>query len=384
MLVRLIKSILVAVVLLGATAVPACVGDCNGDRAVTVDELLLGVNIALGSAQVADCPAFDDDQSSSVTVDEVLAAVTGALLGCPTPIPTSTPTPTPTVNQPPIGPTPFVYYGFVGHPIAFAVGANDPEDGPLIYSVDGLPSGSTFDSTTGEFTWTPSADQIGPFYVPWQVEDGGAPPLVANGRLTFSIQPQDNCSLVTCDSATGCTADLPPVTETCCTADEPTRAAEPEADCPEGRLVVLGRNHEGGFGRLRNCDQFRVINRLQEDANMEFHIAARCINTDALVNVRVRVDMNRPGQGVTALLDQVSRVPVTPQPDGFAVRKGIRAQVSASAPFNDFQDAEANFFLEVRDAEGHVLDQSVRLRLTFTPIPDIVDPSPVPTPTQAL
>ncbi len=36
----------------------ACVGDCNADGAVTVDELLLGVNIALGSAAATACAAL--------------------------------------------------------------------------------------------------------------------------------------------------------------------------------------------------------------------------------------------------------------------------------------------------------------------------------------
>ena len=30
-----------------------CAGDCNGDGTVTINELILGVNIALGSAMVA-------------------------------------------------------------------------------------------------------------------------------------------------------------------------------------------------------------------------------------------------------------------------------------------------------------------------------------------
>lgn len=56
-------------------------GDCNGDGVVTIDELILGVNIALNLRPVADCPAFDTDFSGSVSVGELIAAVNVALRG---------------------------------------------------------------------------------------------------------------------------------------------------------------------------------------------------------------------------------------------------------------------------------------------------------------
>lgn len=59
-----------------------CVGDCDGDGSVTVDEIVRGVNIALGMSPVDDCPALDADGSESVTVDEVVTAVNNALNGC--------------------------------------------------------------------------------------------------------------------------------------------------------------------------------------------------------------------------------------------------------------------------------------------------------------
>jgi hypothetical protein len=54
-------------------------GDCNGDGRVTIDELILGVNIALGSRPVTDCPAFDTDFSGEVSVAELIAAINVAL-----------------------------------------------------------------------------------------------------------------------------------------------------------------------------------------------------------------------------------------------------------------------------------------------------------------
>src|SRR5262249_20915356 len=40
-------------------AAPTCVGDCNGDGVVGIDEILQMVNIALGTLDVASCAAGD-------------------------------------------------------------------------------------------------------------------------------------------------------------------------------------------------------------------------------------------------------------------------------------------------------------------------------------
>ncbi len=62
--------------------VPPCVGDCAGHRAVTVDEIVTMVNIALGNAAVSACTAGDANADGSITVDEILRAVFNALNGC--------------------------------------------------------------------------------------------------------------------------------------------------------------------------------------------------------------------------------------------------------------------------------------------------------------
>ena len=59
-----------------------CVGDCDGDRAVSVSELVRGVNIALGTAVLETCAVFDSDQDGEVSISELIAAVNAALLGC--------------------------------------------------------------------------------------------------------------------------------------------------------------------------------------------------------------------------------------------------------------------------------------------------------------
>ncbi|MEO8603820.1 MAG: hypothetical protein ABI629_14695 [bacterium] len=63
--------------------VSACPGDCDNDDEVTVSNLIIAVNIALGSAPVGDCTAIDTDGNGDVTVSELIQAVNAALNGCP-------------------------------------------------------------------------------------------------------------------------------------------------------------------------------------------------------------------------------------------------------------------------------------------------------------
>ncbi len=61
---------------------PSCAGDCDNDGAVSIAELITGVNMALGVQPVEGCQAFDLDGSSAVAVNELVAAVNAALAGC--------------------------------------------------------------------------------------------------------------------------------------------------------------------------------------------------------------------------------------------------------------------------------------------------------------
>jgi len=63
----------------------ACAGDCNGDGVVTIDELITSVNVALGVADLQECPVVDANGDGAVTVDELIAAVASALNNCPAP-----------------------------------------------------------------------------------------------------------------------------------------------------------------------------------------------------------------------------------------------------------------------------------------------------------
>lgn len=100
-LARRLLTLIVILRLVGAPAL-ACTGDCNADAVVTVDEIMRGVAIVLGSRPLAECAAFDEERTGTVTVDKLVTAVARLLGGCPTmtPTPAATPTPSPTAHTP--------------------------------------------------------------------------------------------------------------------------------------------------------------------------------------------------------------------------------------------------------------------------------------------
>ena len=92
---RVIAAAVLALTLATSSAAAAqvCPGDCNGSGTVSIDELILAVDIALDIEGNERCPAADRDGSGTVSVDELIAAVDVALDGCPAVTPTPTVTP---------------------------------------------------------------------------------------------------------------------------------------------------------------------------------------------------------------------------------------------------------------------------------------------------
>ncbi|MGH7786355.1 MAG: hypothetical protein ACRERC_05775 [Candidatus Binatia bacterium] len=76
----------VALVLLLAAPALACPGDCNGDGAVGINELMRSVSIALDVTPTRECAVCDVNGDGTVSIDELLRAVKSALDGCPAPI----------------------------------------------------------------------------------------------------------------------------------------------------------------------------------------------------------------------------------------------------------------------------------------------------------
>jgi hypothetical protein len=374
---------------------------------VTVDELIIGVNIALDALPVSACPSFDLNNDMHVTMDEIISAVNAALDGCPaTPTPlatgtgtptatatetatstptatataaasptetaTATPTPSPTIvpNQPPVVPELPIYRTYPTYLIQLPIGGSDPEGGPLQYTADDLPDGAQLDQMTGIFTWTPRADQLGPFYVHVSVTDAGTPPASTPVVLTLKVSPLDQCTQPSCDPATGCAAStLQPLTANCCTGDPLPRVAEPAADCPAGLVLFEGRNSISGFGRLQNCDQLQVFNFAQVGATVRFHIEVRCLDTSQPLTLHARM-----ATASRLMFDETQTVRrLQPADNGFQQLFSLAFPVEGGGPFTDLAPAppvcglgtEANLSVSVTDVNSVTASNQVRLQLTF-------------------
>jgi streptogramin lyase len=59
-----------------------CAGDCNGDGAVSISELITAVNIALGARSIDTCNAVDANGDGEVRISELITAVSRALNSC--------------------------------------------------------------------------------------------------------------------------------------------------------------------------------------------------------------------------------------------------------------------------------------------------------------
>ena len=63
-----------------ASVVP-CIGDCDGNHVVSIDELIAGVGIALGNQPPGTCPAMEDS-AGQIDIAQLIKAVRNALVGC--------------------------------------------------------------------------------------------------------------------------------------------------------------------------------------------------------------------------------------------------------------------------------------------------------------
>lgn len=59
-----------------------CVGDCDSNGSVVVNELITMVNIALGQADVSRCKAGDQNGDGKILINELITAVNNALGHC--------------------------------------------------------------------------------------------------------------------------------------------------------------------------------------------------------------------------------------------------------------------------------------------------------------
>src|SRR5436189_17886 len=104
-------GVVISAALVSRVSLAACPGDCGNDGDVTVNELIQGVNIALGNAALNQCASFDTSGnlpgptgSAPINVyvgsDPPFATTLSAgMLATPTVTPGPTPTPGPSGSQ---------------------------------------------------------------------------------------------------------------------------------------------------------------------------------------------------------------------------------------------------------------------------------------------
>lgn len=58
-------------------------GDCDGDRSVTVDEVVKLINIVLGLAGLDECSGGIEEGQLEIAIDDIVRAVNHLLSSCP-------------------------------------------------------------------------------------------------------------------------------------------------------------------------------------------------------------------------------------------------------------------------------------------------------------
>lgn len=361
---------------------PSCDGDCDADGRVTVDELMRGVRIALGTLPIDTCPSFDANGDGEVSVGEIVAGVNTGLGGCfasptvaaatslPSATATITPVPTETVAATPTREPKRLrmYQAYPGKEIQLPLCSPDPNDGPLQFAAPSLPAGAVVDPASGVLTWTPTNDQIGAFYVPFECTSAATPPWRIEGIQSFQVSPLDPCVTTRCDPTMGCSAKMHPLEQDCCAAGSLPRISYAEVPCPEGAMLFVGRNRTG-IGRIQNCDRLRVINFLQAGAAVRIHIETRCLRVDREVSVQAHLaTKNR------LVVSDGQEAVLTPRDDGYAERLSLTFPVLGPGPFFELEGAEAILRVTVRDVEGLMLSTERRVVLTFDLPIDLPDP----------
>jgi hypothetical protein len=335
-----------------------CVGDCAIDGSVTVDEIVVGVSIALGQSGIDRCVMFDRSRDGFVTVDEILAAVAAALSGC-------------RQNQPPTAGDLPDYFTYPDQEVRIVLAGMDADDDHIEFSAAELPPGAAIDSATGELSWMPSETDVGSYLVSYTVTDDGLPSLAASGSVRLEVQPANACLALECDPATGCTSMPLDLAFDCCPAPPAVRHPAPLPDCPEGAMIAIGRNFEG-FGPLETCDILPLNSSGQGGTKVILHLAARCIRSDVAPSMRVQL---YTADHVLVNVTQPS-APFDAAENGFVVRRNKQFGVDdRTVEPALFEGDEAHLSVTVQDADGLFLEKTIRVLLTLSVADDLPDES---------
>jgi hypothetical protein len=338
-----------------------CVGDCAVDGSVTVDEIVVGVSIALGQNGIDRCLMFDRSGDGAVTVDEILAAVAAALGGC-------------ALNRAPATASLPDYITYPDQQVRIVLPGTDPDDDTLEFAADGLPSGAMLDAVSGVLSWRPTEADVGEHVVSYSVTDSGFPSLSATASIRFEVMTAKACLDLDCNPATGCTALPLDISVDCCPEPPEVRESQPLPECPQGAMIALGRNEEG-FGPLQDCDILPLSSAGQGGTTLSMHIAARCIRNDAASSLRVQL-YTADNVLVNFTLPSTS---FGAADNGFVVQRNRRLEVDDSTIEPQFFEGdEAQLSVTIQDSDGLFLEKTIRVLLTLggtDDLPEVNSPS---------
>ena len=267
-----------------------------------------------------------------------------------------------------------VYRAYPGFAIELPINATDPDGTAVSFASSDLPDGATLDAATGLLRWTPSETYLGPAYVHFTVTDGGEPSQSTDGTLIFQIVPLDSCVDAVCDPATGCEFVPKPISENCCTGEPEYRIPEPDAPCPEGGVLHVGRNKRG-FGRLQNCDLVPVQAFAQGGANVTLNFEARCVNDAAPVTIHTRLET-----ADDVLFEAEREAELQARPDGFSHVLGLTYSVSFAVDLFALEGADALLTSTLVDSSGVEVTRQIRVTLSLSEVDDLPNPDRVVTP----
>ncbi len=178
--------------------------------------------------------------------------------GLPTPQSTAVPFHV-TVNAPNTKPTlsPIANMTVIaGTALSFTASATDPDAGQTItYSLGaGAPAGASIDSSTGAFTWTPTAAQVAgsPYTVTVRATDDGTPPLSDQQSFTVVVFGPPGAPRLSAGSDTGTVGDG-------LTRDNGSAGAPLT-------FIVSGVSPANGFVRLYDADTLALLTPLPVQA----------------------------------------------------------------------------------------------------------------------
>jgi hypothetical protein len=263
-----------------------CLGDCDSDGEVTVDEIIVGVNIALQLQPITNCPSFDSDGDGEVTINELIVAVSSALNGCsqvPTPTPTeappptapatsthtgalpSTATPTPTQPEATATPTepevtttatlPHTHTPTPTHEPEATATATSPQDSPTATPQEPSPVATETPGREDTPTATPTIP-LGVTETPTQIEEPSPTPTPSHGAdptvtetptgedtPTSTPTPEASATAHETETATATPTELPEPTATDTPADPtptPTTATAGPGEFVAGPTTLVG------------------------------------------------------------------------------------------------------------------------------------------------